>query len=72
MVFARVMSGEEVVGMEAVEADSVVEREDEEEVVPLVWSAVGLEDEREGVWSASEGQVLEVAVMEVLVQVVSG
>lgn len=66
------MLGEEVVGMAVVVADSVVEQEDEKVVVPLVWSVVVLEDEREAVWSAWEGQVLGVAVLEVLVQVASG
>lgn len=58
--------------MEAVVVDSVVEQEDEEAVVPLAWLVVGLEGEREVVWSASGGRVLEVAVMEVLVQAASG
>jgi len=61
------MSGEVVVGMEVVVAGLVVEQEDEEVVVPLVWWVVGLEDEWEVVWSALEGQVLGVAVLEVSV-----
>jgi len=57
--------------MEVVEDDSAVEQEDGLAVVPLVGSVVGLEDEREAVWSVSEEQVLEVAVSEVLVQAAS-
>jgi hypothetical protein len=55
------MSGEVVV-IEVVVADSVVEQEDGEVVVPLVGSGVGLEDEQEAVGSVLEGRVLEVAV----------
>lgn len=66
------MSGEEAVGMAVVVADSVVEQEDGEVVVPLVDSAVGPEDEREAAGSVLEGRALEVAVSGVSVQVVSG
>jgi len=52
-------------------ADSVVEQGDEEVVVPLDGSGVGLGDEQEAVGSVSEGQVLEVAVTEALVQAAS-
>lgn len=69
-MFAWVMSGEVVVGTEAVVAYSVVEQEDEEAVVPLVDSAVGLGDELEADGSALEGRVLGVVVSEVSVQVV--
>jgi hypothetical protein len=65
------MSGEVVV-IEVVVADSVVEQEDGEVVVPLVGSGVGLEDEQEAVGSVLEGRVLEVAVPEGLAQVASG
>ena len=59
------MSGEVVVTV--VVADSVVEQEDEV-VVPLVGSGVGLGDEQEAVGSVLKGRVLEVAVSEVSVQ----
>lgn len=58
--------------MVGVGVDLVVEQEDEKVVVPLVWLVVGPEDEREAVWSASVGRVLEVAAMEVLAQAVLG
>ena len=64
-MFAWVMSGEVVVTV--VVADSVVEQEDEV-VVPLVGSGVGLGDEQEAVGSVLKGRVLEVAVSEVSVQ----
>jgi len=72
VVFARVTSGEGVVGMVVVAADSAVGQEDGWVVVLPVWSVVGLEDGREVVWSASEERVLGVAVMEVLVQAALG
>ena len=52
-------------------ADWVVEQEDEEVVVPPAGSVVGPGDEQEVVGSVSEGQVLEVAVPEALVQAAS-
>jgi len=52
-------------------ADSVAEPEDGEVVVPLGGSGVGPGDEQEAVGSVSEGQVLEVAVTEALVQAAS-
>lgn len=63
------MSGE-VAGTEVV-AGSVVEQEVGEVVVPLVYSAVGPEDEQEAAGSALEGQVLEVVVLGVSAQAVS-
>lgn len=70
VVFARAMSGEEVVETVVV-AELVVEQEDEV-VAPLVCSVVGPEDEREAARSALEGQVLEVAGSEVSAQAASG
>ena len=52
-------------------ADSVVEQEDGEVVVPLVGSGVGPGDEQEAVMSVLEERVLEVAALEVLVQAAS-
>ena len=51
-------------------ADSVVEREDGDVVVPLIGSVVGLGGEREAVGSVSGGWALEVVVPEVSVQAV--
>ena len=62
----------EAVGTGVVVVDSVVEQEDGDVVVPLVYWAVGLEDERGAVVSVLEERVLEVAVSGVSVQAASG